>query len=199
MVIEFFCVGKTNGTGSPFLASGKGSFYAAAIMKLSVHGLVGVGLLAVCCSGAGTQQPEAESPQAEPSSETEGADSTSAVSGWSDVAETSTDSRSVHAAGTGKGKVTVRSDPNQHVEELTFEFWVDGTQLDGVFTMPTGEDFTFTLPGGTVDYRVAQCGGGGGSFELSPGARVVLLCAASGQQECCNPEEAADGERSPQK
>jgi hypothetical protein len=137
-------------------------------------------------SGCGGAQASPSSPHRAPQAEDQAAPAgaeKSAPLGWSEVAPTSTEESNAPARKTGK--VVVESNPDQHGNELHFDFSVNGTRMDGVFLVPGGQTFTFTLPAGSVSYGVAECGGAGGGFELEPGGSVTLKCTSSGPSECC--------------
>ncbi|MGB7540320.1 MAG: hypothetical protein WBM17_17390 [Anaerolineales bacterium] len=143
-------------------------------------------LLAGMSGCGGAQTPPSSPSRAQTDTAASRADEeTGETLGWSEVAETTAGPEDSNRPGRKTGKVVIQSDPDQHGKELHFDFSVNGTRMDGVFLVPGGQPFTFTLPAGSVSYGVAECGGAGGGFELEPGASVTLKCRSSGRSECC--------------
>ena len=85
-----------------------------------------------------------------------------------------------------KGSVLVQSDPEQHGPSLNLRFAVNGLTMDGVFSLPGGKTYTFSIPAGTVTFTVDECSAGEGGFELEPGGQMKLVCKLTDDGDCCD-------------
>ena len=85
-----------------------------------------------------------------------------------------------------KGSVLVVSDPEQHGSGVTLRFVVNGVTIDGVFSVPGGKTYTFSLPSGTVTFTVDECNAGEGGFDLEPGGNMKILCKLTDDGDCCD-------------
>ena len=140
-------------------------------------------LLSACAAGP-AQQPthaDAESQAAEDSSE----ETAGGPSSWSEVEPLSTSEEKPSRVSKRKVSIEVRSDPNSHGPQLDFNFTVDGLAMNGIFSVPGGKTYTFSLPAGVISYTVDQCSAGEGGFELEPGQRATLICSLTSEGDCC--------------
>ncbi len=158
-------------------------------MRIS-HALFSFALLSLACACGSAPKPKAAEPEPEPAEEKPAPAATeekekSVTEGWSEAAPTTATAEETEAPKKKTGRVIVNSDPKRHGDEIHFDFSVNGTRMDGVFVVPGGQSFTFTLPGGTVSYSVQECGGKGGGFELEAGGEFTLECHKSGGGDCC--------------
>jgi hypothetical protein len=150
--------------------------------------LLSVGLLSLAWACGSTPKPKPAEPEPEPAAEQPApaaSEEKSSTEGWSEAAPTTSTAEETEAPKRKNGRVIVKSDPKRHGDEIHFDFSVNGTRMDGVFVVPGGQTFTFTLPGGTVSYSVAECGGRGGGFELEAGSEMTLTCHKGGGGDCC--------------
>jgi hypothetical protein len=168
-------------------------------MKIS-RALWLVSLVSLAWACGSTPKPKHAEPEPEPEPAAEEpspakAEQKSSTEGWSEAAPTTASAAETETPKKKNGRVVVQSDPKHHGDEIHFDFSVNGTRMDGVFVVPGGQTFTFTLPGGTVSYAVAECGGRGGGFELEPGAEMKLTCSKRGGGDCCGvaPKEVTGG------
>jgi hypothetical protein len=115
----------------------------------------------------------------------------SEVSAWSEVPQNEpANSRSV--VGKRKAQVLVVSNPTSHGDALHFQFQVNSVAISGVFSAPGGQNSTFTLPMGSVQFTLDECKGDPQYFELGADEKITLNCELTTEGDCCEVVSSAD-------
>jgi len=138
------------------------------------------------CGGTTPAAPLSQVPSAPSAAEPqkEAKDAKPPMSDWSEV-EPLAANEDRRAPGRKRGTVVVTSDPDHHGDSITLRFLVNGVPIEGVFVVPGGRSYTYSLPAGAVQFESEQCSLGLQGFELRAGESIPVGCELTDDGDCC--------------